>query len=137
MIGVPLRELAAAPEAVAFALALEQIFPVLESISIDYAVLEHAPNVLTVQATFDWDDIGSWNAWARHQPRDARGNVVFGDAVAVDCDDCIVVGDGGTAAALRLRDMVVVNAGGGTLACRVDDSPDVRRVSDALKARAR
>jgi mannose-1-phosphate guanylyltransferase/mannose-6-phosphate isomerase len=61
--------------------------------------------------------------------------VLFGDAVALDCDRCIVVGEGGPAAALSLSDMVVVNAGGGTLACRVDDSPEVRRVSEAIRAR--
>jgi len=135
-LAAPLRGLASVSETTAFERELDRVFPGLESISIDYAVLEHAPNAVMLEAAFDWDDLGSWNAWARHQPRDARGNVVFGDAVAVDCDRCVVVGDGGTAAALRLTDMVVVNAGGGTLACHIDDSPDVRRVSEALKARA-
>ena len=131
----PLRRLAQWADAARFEQELDHAFPGLESISVDYAVLEHAPNALMLEARFDWDDVGSWNAWGRHQPHDTRGNVLFGDAVAVDCDRCIVVGDGGTAAALHLSDMVVVNAGGGTLACRIDDSADVRRVSDALKAR--
>jgi mannose-1-phosphate guanylyltransferase len=130
----PLRPLAAAREPAAFAAALESVFPTLAAISIDYAVLEHAANTVMLEATFDWDDLGSWNAWARHQPHDARGNVLFGEAVALDCERCIVVGDGGPAAALRLSDMVVVNAGGGTLACRVDDSAEVRRVSEAVRA---
>ena len=69
----------------------------------DYAVLERSPNTVAVEATFDWDDLGSWSAWARRQSRDARGNVVFGDAVVVDCDDCVVVGEGGLAAAMGLR----------------------------------
>jgi mannose-1-phosphate guanylyltransferase len=132
----PLRGLASDRDLGGFERGLDRVFPGLESISIDYAVLEHAPNTVMLEARFDWDDLGSWNAWARHQPRDDRGNVVFGDAVAVDCDRCVVVGDGGTAAALRLTDMVVVNAGGGTLACRLEDSADVRRVSEAIHARA-
>src|SRR5262245_9942557 len=78
-----------------FQAGLDRVLPQCESISVDYAVLEHAPNVLTLEASFDWDDLGSWAAWARRQPRDARGNVLFGDAVAVECDDCVVVGDGG------------------------------------------
>ena len=134
-LGRPLRALAAFRDATAFERELDRVFPGLESISIDYAVLEHAPNAVMLVAGFDWDDLGSWSAWAQHQPHDARGNVLFGDAVALDCERCIVVGDGGTAAALGLSDMVVVNAGGGTLACRVDDSGDVRRVSDAVQAR--
>ena len=92
----------------AFEQALREVFPPLESVSVDYAVLEGAPNVVVIEAAFDWDDLGSWSAWARRQPRDARGNVTWGDAVAVECDRCIVVGDGITAAPLRLQDMVVV-----------------------------
>ncbi len=114
---------------------VEKVFRDLESISVDYAVLEHAPNVLMVEAAFDWDDVGSWGAWARRKPRDARGNVLFGQAVAVDCDRCIVVGEGGVAAALGLTDMVVVQAGGATLTCRADQTEQVRRVSEAVRAR--
>lgn len=131
----PLRHFADAKDAAALERKLDDVFPALESISIDYAVLEKAPQVLLIEATFDWDDLGSWSAWARRQPRDDRGNVLFGDAVAVECDRCIVVGDGGTAAALKLSDMVVVNAGGSTLACRIADSDQVRRVSEAVRAR--
>lgn len=118
-----------------FARALDGVFHGLEKISVDYAVLESAPNTLMLEAAFDWDDLGSWSAWARRQPRDARGNVVHGDALALDCDDCIVVGDGGVAAALGLRGMIVVHAGGATLSCPVSISQDVRRVTDAAKER--
>jgi mannose-1-phosphate guanylyltransferase len=114
---------------------MREVFPALESISVDYAVLEKAPNVLVLEASFDWDDLGSWSAWARRQPRDARGNVAFGDAVVVDCDDCVVVGEGGTAAAMGLRGMVVVHANGATLSCPLAQSEGVRRVSEAVRAR--
>ena len=118
-----------------FESTLDRVLPSCESISVDYAVLEHAPNVWMVEAGFDWDDLGSWSAWARRQPRDSRGNVLFGRAVAVDCDGCVVVGDGGTAAALGLRDMVVVHAEGATLACALERSDEVRRVSEAVRTR--
>jgi mannose-1-phosphate guanylyltransferase/mannose-6-phosphate isomerase len=115
---------------------LSEVFPALESISVDYAVLEKAPNVLMLEAAFDWDDLGSWSSWARRQPRDARGNVAFGDAVVVDCDDCVVVGEGGTAAAMGLKSMVVVHANGATLSCPLTESESVRRVSEAVRARS-
>jgi mannose-1-phosphate guanylyltransferase/mannose-6-phosphate isomerase len=133
----PLRALPAHGDERAFERALEPVFPGLEAISVDYAVLEHAPNTLVLEATFDWDDLGSWSAWARRQGRDARGNVLFGDAVAVDCERCIVVGEGGTAAALGLRDMVVVHVDGSTLACRIEDSDRVRKVSEAVRERGK
>ena len=130
-----LRDLAFSGTEAGFEDRLREVFPGLESISVDYAVLEKAPNALVLEASFDWDDLGSWSAWARRQPRDARGNVAFGDAVVVDCDDCVVVGEGGTAAAMGLRDMVVVHANGATLSCPLSQSEGVRRVSEAVRAR--
>lgn len=120
-----------------FSTALRALFPALESVSVDYAVLESAPNTVVIEATFDWDDLGSWSAWARRQKRDERGNVRFGDTVLVDCDGCVVVGEGGTAAAMGLREMVVVHANGATLSCRLEDSERVRQVSEALRERGK
>jgi mannose-1-phosphate guanylyltransferase/mannose-6-phosphate isomerase len=131
----PLRTLTWPPGG--FERALDPVFAGLESVSVDYAVLEKAPNTVVLEAGFDWDDLGSWRAWARRQPRDAQGNVRFGDALALDCEDCVVVGDGGTAAAVGLKDMVVVHAGGATLSCRLEDSDRVRGVSEALRARGK
>ena len=119
----------------AFEAVLAARFPAVESVSVDYAVLEVAPNVVTLEAAFDWDDLGSWRAWARRQPHDARGNVTWGDAVPVDCDRCVVVGDGSPAASLGLSDMVVVVTPQGTLVCRLADSEQVRRVTEAVRAR--
>ena len=138
-LAAPLRALAwsGTPAVDAFARALADVFPGLEAISVDYAVLEHAPNTLVLEAAFDWDDLGSWGAWARRQPRDPQGNVLFGDAVAVDCRGCIVVGEGGTAAALGLDDMVVVHVDGSSLACRLDETDRVRKVSEAVRERGR
>ena len=134
-IAAPIRAMKWQGGDAGFARALEDVFPAIDAISVDYAVLEHAPNVVMMEAAFDWDDLGSWSAWARRQPRDDRGNVLFGDAVAVSCDRCVLVGEGGTAAAVGLDGMVVVHVGGSTLCCRLEDSDQVRRVSEAVRAR--
>jgi mannose-1-phosphate guanylyltransferase len=115
---------------------LDRIFPDIEAISVDYAVLEHAPNVLVVEASFDWDDIGTWNAWARRQPQDARGNVLRGNAQAIDCERCIIVSDDGVpTAGLGLRDLIVVKSEHGTLVCPRDATDQVRRVVEALRGK--
>lgn len=115
---------------------LADVFPNVEAISVDHAVLEYAQNTIVVEASFDWDDLGSWAAWARRQPHDARGNVLFGEAVALDCDRCVVVGEGGTAAAMGLKDSVVVHVNGATLSCLLSATDDVRRVTEAVRARS-
>jgi mannose-1-phosphate guanylyltransferase len=129
----PLRGVAAAD----FQGTLNRLLPGCEAIAVDYAVLEKAENVMTVEASFDWDDVGSWSAWARRQPRDERGNVVHGQGVVVDCDGCVVVGEGGTAAALGLKDTVVVHTAGATLACPLERSEDVRQVAAAARTEER
>src|SRR5207249_8815041 len=48
----------------------------LKKISIDYAVMEKAKEVLVLRAPFQWDDVGSWNAIERMNPQDAGGNTI-------------------------------------------------------------
>ncbi len=117
----------------AFAAALRPRFEPLPSISVDHAVLEGAPNVVVLEASFDWDDVGSWTSWAHRQPHDDDGNVRFGRAYPVECRRCIVVGDGVPAAPLGLEDMIVVATLDGTLACPVELSEQVRKSSEAVR----
>ncbi len=74
---------------------LAELYPELEKISIDFAVMEKADNVVTLAATFDWDDVGAWPAIERHFPKDANGNVANGEAVFEECSGNIVVGEKG------------------------------------------
>ncbi len=59
-------------------------YPALQKISIDYAVMEQAQNVVVADGTFEWDDLGAWPALARHVKPDAEGNCVVADFVHVD-----------------------------------------------------
>jgi len=115
--------------------ALDEIFPGLESISVDYAVLERAENVAVLEAPFDWDDLGSWGAWARRQARDAAGNVTVGKALAIDSEDCVVLGDGTPIVVLGAKGLVVVQRPGGILVCPLDRAEDVRKAVAELKRR--
>ena len=70
-------------------------YEAIEKISIDYAVMEHATEVLVVQAPYRWDDVGSWLALERMNPQDADGNTVLASTAASTRDDCVIVGDAG------------------------------------------
>jgi mannose-1-phosphate guanylyltransferase len=111
-------------------------FPDLESISIDFAVLEHADNVVMIDASFDWDDLGSWIAWGRRQALDARGNVTQGRAAALDSDDCVVVAAGDRpVVVLGVKGLVVVQHEGGTLVCPAEKSDEVRKAVQEIERR--
>src|SRR6201986_4956078 len=59
-------------------------YPAIKKISIDFALMEHAQNVVVADGSFEWDDLGSWTALARHLKPDAEGNCAIGDFVHVD-----------------------------------------------------
>lgn len=102
----------------------------LPSISIDYAVMEKIDNLRTVAASFQWDDVGSWNALADHFPADESGNIAIGrDIRLVDAKNTIVVGeDGAPVAVIGLDNVVVVRTAGATLVCAKDRVQEVKRV---------
>lgn len=70
------------PTALAKVLAKE--YPEIKKISIDFALLEKAHNVVCANGDFAWDDLGSWPALARHLKPDAAGNATQADFVHVD-----------------------------------------------------
>ena len=53
---------------------MNKVYPELEKISIDFAVMEKAERVAMVESSFDWDDVGEWPAIDRHYPKDENGN---------------------------------------------------------------
>jgi mannose-1-phosphate guanylyltransferase len=75
---------AAAKGPTALARVLARDYPEVPRISIDYALLEKAHNVVCADAAFAWDDLGAWPALARHLKADAAGNAAVADFVHVD-----------------------------------------------------
>ena len=63
---------------------LAKEYPEIKKISIDYALLEKAQNVVVADGSFEWDDLGSWTALARHIKPDAEGNCAVADFIHVD-----------------------------------------------------
>ncbi|MGQ9678079.1 MAG: mannose-1-phosphate guanylyltransferase, partial [bacterium] len=92
----------------------------LPKISIDYAVMEKADNVVVVKGGFDWDDVGSWQALTRHFPCDENGNVAVGLWFKKDSENCIVYCDEGVVAGLGVRDLIVVRSGDAVLVAHRD-----------------
>ena len=63
---------------------LAKEYPGIKKISIDYALMEHAQNVIVADGAFEWDDLGSWTALARHLKADPEGNCAVADFIHVD-----------------------------------------------------
>ncbi len=63
---------------------LAKEYPDLKKVSIDYALMEHAQNVIVADGAFAWDDLGSWTALGRHLKADPEGNCAVADFIHVD-----------------------------------------------------
>lgn len=101
--------------------------------SIDYAVMEKAENVAVVSASFDWNDIGSWNSLSDVYENDEYRNAVSGDVIAIESHDCIVKSENRLAAIIGLKDIVVVDDEDAFLVMNKEKSQDVKKVIEQLK----
>lgn len=117
------------------AAVLRRVYPKLEKISVDYALLEHARNVVVIPASFDWDDVGAWPAVARHRPCDASGNVVRGRGLVEQGRGNIVIAEGAHLVAVHGADnLIVVHTPDATLVCPRDRAQDIKSVLKRLAA---
>jgi mannose-1-phosphate guanylyltransferase / mannose-6-phosphate isomerase len=105
------------------------------NISIDYAVMEQADNVVALPGDFGWSDIGSWKAVALELPADAAGNTVSGEVVLADCVNTHIQSEDRLVAAVGLRDVVVVDTPDALLVCDRNSTQKVKDVVVELKRR--
>lgn len=133
-----LGEIAAAVGRPGFDEVLGRVYPGMPRISIDYGVLEKAPDVAIVEAGFNWDDIGSWGALAKYLKQDEGGNRVEGEFVGVDAEECIVLGpEGKLVAAVGVDDLVIVDTPDALLVCRRGRDQDVKKLVERLRGLGR
>jgi mannose-1-phosphate guanylyltransferase len=105
----------------------------LERISIDYAVMEHAREVLVVQAPFRWDDVGSWLALERLHPQDGDGNTVLATHCGLHTKGCVIVGDAGRLiATVGVSNLLVVQDGDATLVADRREEGTVKQLVELL-----
>jgi mannose-1-phosphate guanylyltransferase len=117
---------------------IAEIFPTLESISIDHGVMEKAGDLAVVPGDFGWNDVGSWQSAWELASKDEAGNAVAEGSLAIDAKNNLVRGTSGkTIALVGVNDLVVVETDDAILVIPRDRAQDVRLVVDALKKSGR
>lgn len=114
--------------------ALKRIYPRLPKISIDYALMEKADNIVMAGSAFKWDDVGSWTALEQHIGKGADGNFVIGDCRGLASSGNIVVSEKRLTALVGVRDLVVVQAAGVTLVCNKHSAQDIKKLVEKLRS---
>jgi len=112
---------------------LKSTYPLCPSISIDYAVMEKADNVVVLRSDFYWNDVGSWESIREVYPGDAHGNVLVGEHLLVDSTDNTIFSPDRSVGMIGLSGVVVVDGGDSILVCARDEVQRVREIVDILR----
>ena len=116
---------------------LAEIYPKLDKISIDYAVMERAAKVLMIELKCEWLDVGSWPALSDVLQPDEAGNVTVADsAIILDSARNVIVTEGDhLLAVLGMDDCVIVHSPDATLVCNKSDSQRLKELAALLETR--
>jgi mannose-1-phosphate guanylyltransferase len=116
-----------------FEKVLHERFGKLPRISFDYAIMEKADRVLVVEASFDWDDIGSWRAVANYFKNDEQRNAANCAITAIDSTNNIIFDqDGTTIALLGVHNLIVVRTGDAVLVCHRHQAEKIKNLIGKL-----
>jgi mannose-1-phosphate guanylyltransferase len=131
-----LMRIADAADTSQFDAVLSAEFAAVKAISIDYAVMEHATEVLVIEAPFDWDDLGSWQSLARLRGTDEQGNTIAAKHLGLHTRGTIVRGSREhLIVTLGLSDCIIVETPDATLVANKHDEESIRRVVELLQQR--
>jgi mannose-1-phosphate guanylyltransferase len=120
---------------------LKKIYPKLENISVDYAILERAtrqsgePRVFVIPADIGWSDIGSWAAVYELLAKRPGENIFAGQGETLDAEGNLLWSPNKFVAAIGVRDLIVVDTPDALLICPRELAQDVGKITKVLEAR--
>lgn len=119
---------------------LHEVYPKIRKISIDYAIMEPCASkgdVLVIPGDCGWNDVGSWDMMdILHKP-DENGNVLLGDAIAVDTNNTVIYASSRTVTTVGVDNIVVVETPDAIMVCQKDRTQEVKRIVDKLSETGR
>ncbi len=111
---------------------LAKDYPGIKKVSIDYALMEQSQNVIVADGAFEWDDIGSWTALARHLKADPEGNCAVADFIHVDAARNIIydarIKNRTPIAVVGLRDSILVQTDDAVLLAHKSQAQKVKEL---------
>ena len=114
---------------------LRELYENCRKISIDYAIMEKAPNIVVHEASFDWDDIGNWNSLRNHFEPDSLNNIAVGKFESVGAQNCIAFSNDPDhlTCAIDTDDLVIIHTADVTLVCRQNSTEKIKTLLKQLR----
>jgi mannose-1-phosphate guanylyltransferase len=115
--------------------AIEKIYPLCSSVSIDYAIMEKADNVYVIPSSFGWSDLGTWTSAYDNLEKDYLGNAIAGDKVMViDSTQCMITAQDKKLLVLQgLNDFIVVDTNDVLLICKKEKEQEIKEYVAEVK----
>lgn len=111
---------------------LRYLYPRLEKISIDFALMEKISGVYAVAADIGWSDVGSWSVAYDLNPKDGRGNVRPRHALCLDSQGNMIVSPDKFVVTVGVQDLIIVETHDALLVCAREQSQDVGKAVQEL-----
>jgi len=115
----------------------EQCFSRCESISIDYAIMEHTSDGVMVITDMDWSDVGSWSSLWDISPKSESGNFSTGDVIHHSTTNSYIHNSNGLVATVGIDNLVIVNTKDALLVANKDHVQDVKKIYEHLQSSGR
>jgi len=115
--------------------ALEKIYPLCSSISIDYAIMEKANNVYVIPSSFGWSDLGTWTSAYDNLEKDYLGNAIAGEKVMIiDSTQCMITAPDKKLVVLQgLNDFIVIDTEDALLICKKEKEQEIKEYVAEVK----
>ncbi|KXS45507.1 MULTISPECIES: mannose-1-phosphate guanylyltransferase [unclassified Candidatus Frackibacter] len=111
---------------------LTEEFEKLDSISIDYGIMEKADNIYVLPGDFGWDDVGSWPALERLKELDKYNNLIKGEHIGIETKNSIIHGNGKLITTVGLDDVVIVDTEDALLICDKKKAQEIKELRRKL-----
>lgn len=111
---------------------LSKEYPLVESVSIDYAIMEKAENIYVIPSEFGWDDVGTWYSVERYRDKDENNNVCVGNIININSKNNIIVGGNKPIIISGLEDIFVVESDEVILIGKKDDIKDIKEIKKTV-----
>ena len=108
-------------------------FDKMPTISLDYAIMEHADNIVVVPMMSDWNDLGCWESIYDINSKNPDGNVNIGNVISHDCKNSMLYSSDRLIAGVGLENILLVETADAILVCDKNKTQDVKYVYDKLK----
>ncbi|WP_413813447.1 mannose-1-phosphate guanylyltransferase/mannose-6-phosphate isomerase [Devosia sp. Leaf420] len=111
-------------------------FAASPNISVDYAIFERTSKAAVLPVSFEWSDLGAWDAVWKGKERDANGNAVTGPARLSNTTNTLVVSETAHVVVDGLDDVAVIATEDAVFVGRLSQAQNVGAIAKSLKADA-